>query len=102
MYAPDPNCDSLDPEPHQMYRAAILAVAMFASSLPLAVAQDAEKSDVAKPPKEKKVCRREVATGSMLPHSTCRTKAEWDAIDARNQANATQALDRRHSMSGNQ
>lgn len=83
-----------------MYRSAIFAVAMFASSFSLAVAQDAEKPDAPKPPKEKKICRSEVATGSMMSRATCHTKAEWQAIDVQNQADAAQALDRRRTMSG--
>lgn len=39
------------------------------------------------PVKEKKLCRREEVTGSIMPRSTCRTKAEWAAIDAQNAVN---------------
>lgn len=35
---------------------------------------------------EKKVCRSEQVTGSMMPKRTCHTRADWAAID---QANAT-------------
>ncbi len=83
-----------------MYRNALFAVAMFASSFSLAVALAVAKPDAPTPPKEKKICRRELVTGSMMAHSTCRTKAEWDAVDAQNQANATRALDKHRSMSG--
>ncbi|HWK37081.1 hypothetical protein [Sphingomonas sp.] len=34
---------------------------------------------------DKKICRREVATGSVMAKVTCHTKAEWDAITARGQ-----------------
>jgi hypothetical protein len=30
---------------------------------------------------EKKVCRREQEVGSIMPKRTCRTQAEWAAID---------------------
>jgi hypothetical protein len=32
-------------------------------------------------PREKKVCRREQLIGSIMPTRTCRTQAEWAAID---------------------
>ncbi len=36
----------------------------------------------ATPTPEKKVCRRDVATGTIMPKRTCRTRAEWVQIDA--------------------
>ena len=39
----------------------------------------------AKAAKEKPICRREVATGSIMPKRTCHTKSEWVAIDQQNQ-----------------
>ncbi|KQN78507.1 hypothetical protein [Sphingomonas sp. Leaf62] len=48
------------------------------------------------PPKpEKKICRREVTTGSIMARPVCHTKTEWTQIDAQNAANAGQALDQR-------
>ncbi|MEO5808520.1 MAG: hypothetical protein ABIR51_00310 [Sphingomicrobium sp.] len=35
--------------------------------------------------KVKKVCRRAIETGSIMPRSTCRTQAEWNAMTARSQ-----------------
>jgi hypothetical protein len=40
---------------------------------------------------DKKVCKREIATGSVMPKRTCKTQAEWDAITAA----STDSLDRR-------
>lgn len=40
---------------------------------------------------DKKVCKREIATGSVMPKRTCKTQAEWDAITAA----STVSLDRR-------
>jgi hypothetical protein len=39
------------------------------------------------PVKEKKVCRRDETTGSIMPKSVCHTKAEWAQIDAQNAVN---------------
>ncbi|MGN6818840.1 MAG: hypothetical protein ACTHJR_09220 [Sphingomonas sp.] len=59
-----------------------------------AMAQETTTSDSApKPVKEKKICRREAQTGSILGSpAVCHTKAEWEKIDARNSANADNAL----------
>ena len=59
-----------------------------------AVAQTATTTDSApKPVKEKKICRREAQTGSILGSSAiCHTKAEWAKIDAQNSDNADRAL----------
>lgn len=51
----------------------------------------------AKPAADKKVCRKDVSTGSILTKSVCRTKAEWTALDSANQRSADQALSRRGS-----
>jgi hypothetical protein len=40
---------------------------------------------------DKKVCKREIATGSVMPKRTCKTQAEWDAITAA----STDSLERR-------
>lgn len=58
-----------------------------------AAMQAAPAADTPKP--EKKICRREVTTGSIMARPVCRTKAEWMQIDNQNAANAGQALDQR-------
>lgn len=67
-----------------------LATAAFAIVLvsPLA-AQDP------KPPvdPDKKICRRDVATASIMAKRTCRTKAEWDAISAQSQKDRDRVID---------
>jgi hypothetical protein len=40
------------------------------------------------PIKEKKVCRSEIATGSILPKRVCRTQKQWDDIDFANRNTA--------------
>jgi hypothetical protein len=42
----------------------------------------------AKPLKEKKICRRDASTGSILPKTVCRTQNEWDDIDFANHNSA--------------
>jgi len=68
-----------------------------ASSVPAAVlfgcaalAQEASPSSPAakgsaKPVKERRICRSETTTGSMLSRSVCHTAAEWKAIEVANQ-----------------
>jgi hypothetical protein len=67
-----------------------------------AFAQDAPAADstAAKPVKEKKICRREAQTGSILGGSSvCHTKADWAKIDTANARNADDALSRSRSNS---
>jgi predicted secreted protein len=54
-----------------------------------------------KPVKEKKVCRREAVTGSIIgTRSVCHTKTEWAAIDAANAGNAEGELTRGRQQGG--
>lgn len=46
---------------------------------------------------EKKICRSDRSTGSIMPKKRCHTKAEWDAIKAEMQAQ----LDRNPKPDGN-
>ncbi len=55
----------------------------------------AENPSADKQPEEKKICRRDGVTGSRLPTKrTCRTKAEWDAINNKNAESGMQNLER--------
>ena len=55
-----------------------------------ALAQAATDAPTPKPVKEKKVCRRETVTGSIVPfRSVCHTKTEWAAIDTANAMDQT-------------
>jgi hypothetical protein len=49
---------------------------------------------------EKKVCRREDVVGSIIPDHVCRTKAEWDQIDAQNAEANKGFLERRGEAHG--
>ena len=39
------------------------------------------------PDADKKMCKTEAATGSIIPKRICRTKGEWEAMRARSLAN---------------
>jgi hypothetical protein len=80
-------------------RSVVLAVAAAAFFIAPAIAADTSADKSAKPAKEKKVCRRDMDTGSIMPKTTCHTAAEWVTIDAQNQQNADQLNSQRH-MSG--
>ena len=55
-----------------------ITIAAFALIAP----GQAQTSDAANPPhKEKKICRSEAVTGSIMPRRTCRTADEWRQID---------------------
>jgi len=56
-----------------------------ASATATIMAQDTSAAAAPEAP-EKKICRREVTTGSVMARVTCRTKAEWDAISARSRS----------------
>lgn len=84
-----------------MRRLIVLAVAC---AIPTALlAQTATPATTEKPVKEKKLCRREEMTGSIMPTRVCHTKDEWVQIDAANQKAADQfsAARRNHGPGSN-
>jgi predicted secreted protein len=53
----------------------------------------------AAPAPEKKICRAQEVTGSIMPgRKTCHTKAEWASIDGVNEAHAAQIKDNRGTV----
>ena len=64
----------------------------------LAFADPAPAAPAAPPVKEKKICRTEVATGSIMPKRICHTDADWKSIDDDNASNADR-FNRERSMS---
>ncbi len=60
---------------------AFAAVALLAAP---ALAQSNSASPASAPEKPKKICRKEVATGSLFGERTCHTAAEWREIDEAN------------------
>jgi hypothetical protein len=75
--------------------AAALAVTGTAVS-----AQDAAQPAPAQPVKEKKICRAETSTGSIMAKRVCRTKAEWSAINEQNERHTDAFRDRPHGTGG--
>lgn len=65
-----------------MRRLIVLAIICAVPSALLA--QEAAPAPAAKPAKEKKICRSEEATGSIMVKRVCHTKDEWAAIDKAN------------------
>ena len=65
----------------------MFALAIAAMLLP-AVAQEPAPSATPSPAPTakavKRICRREAPIGSIMPHQTCYTRAQWTAIDAKN------------------
>jgi len=76
-----------------------LATCLAAAMLAPAAAQDGGDTGASQPVKEKKICRRELATGSVMAKVTCRTKAEWEAITARSQNDLQRTQDLERSRS---
>ncbi|WP_140867975.1 hypothetical protein [Sphingomonas oligophenolica] len=69
---------------------------MRANAQDIAVPTGAERSTVA--PTPKRVCRKVVATGSIMPKTICLTQDDWHDMNAKTQANADEAL--RHRGTG--
>ncbi len=67
-----------------MFRVIALSVAAGFATSAVAQAPQPSAPQVAAPVKEKKICRSENSTGSILPKRTCKTQAEWTATDAAN------------------
>jgi Spy/CpxP family protein refolding chaperone len=84
---------------YNYFRAAGVALVVLASSSAFAQASSTPQIGEIKH-KEKKICRQETDTGSIMPHSTCHTKAEWDQIEQVEQANADQYRDVRRNAGG--
>ena len=80
-----------------MRRLMTLAALCVASTALYAQAAPASE----KPVKEKKICRQEDVTGSIMMARTCHTKEEWAQIDAANSRNAQHILGRDSSPTGN-
>jgi hypothetical protein len=51
--------------------------------------------------KEKKICRRQEVTGSIMPERVCHTSDEWAAIDEANRQNAQNFAAARRNARGN-
>ena len=65
----------------------LLPLMMFSLAAPAMAQTSNDAPSKTEVEKEKKICRREMSTGSMMAKRTCHTKTEWTAIDQQNQAN---------------
>lgn len=84
-----------------MFRLAMLAVVLAATPSVPAYAQDAAPAAAEPAPnKDKKVCRRQVATGSVMPKSVCRTVAEWDRLTEKGKGDLERHQNMERSRSG--
>ena len=71
----------------------LVAVALVATGT-AALAQDAAHPAPAEQVKEKKICRAEGSTGSIMTKRVCRTKAEWARIAEQNERDNQRFRDR--------
>jgi hypothetical protein len=78
-----------------MFRLIALSV-IVALATPVVAAPDAPAPApaVSRVVKDKKICRAENSTGSIMPKRTCRTQAEWSALDIANRDSVQQRRDR--------
>jgi len=58
----------------------MLTTLFFAAAMQATAPQAAPAPEKPKP--EKKICRRDAATGSIMTMRTCRTQTEWSQVDA--------------------
>ncbi len=81
-----------------MIRFGLVAALLASVALTPAMAKDNDKD--APVAADKKVCKRDVKTGSIMPRPVCRTRAEWDDMTARSQADKDRIndMDRSRSM----
>lgn len=78
----------------------LLLVAAFSAVLPAAtttaLAKDKAETTANADP-DKKVCRYESETGSMMRKRVCHTAAEWKQLDAMNTSNAREMINRNNA-----
>ena len=55
-------------------------IVMTLAALAMQTLPDVQATPTPKPPAEKKICRTETATGSVMGHRVCHTQAEWAAL----------------------
>jgi hypothetical protein len=77
---------------------AVIIFGTLAAATPAFAIQDKKADEAAKP--EKRVCRSQQVTGSMMPKRECHTAAEWKQQDDSNAANVDQFRNR-GSANGN-
>lgn len=78
----------------------ILSLAVMLAAAPAAsYAAAPDKASADKPDTEKKICKRETATGSIMSRRICHTKVEWDQLAAQGKADLDRTRDMERSRS---
>ncbi|MEY2944227.1 MAG: hypothetical protein RLY97_2241 [Pseudomonadota bacterium] len=83
-----------------MKSALFISLSLLVSLPNVAIAAETSATGTATP-KEKKICRADVNTGSIMPKRTCHTKAEWEALDRQNSSAAGKTIDGQERGLGN-
>lgn len=83
-----------------MIKTLVLAMGVLALGGAASAQQAPNPNPSPTPQPEKKVCRTDTATGSMLPKRTCRTAGEWAQIDGANAVAAENFGNMRRSSGG--
>jgi hypothetical protein len=81
----------------------LFPLALLMATVPAAgytMAPDQASAD--QPAPEKKICKNQVVTGSIMSRRVCHTKAEWNALEAQAKADLdrTRDMERSRSMVG--
>jgi predicted secreted protein len=80
----------------------LAATVAFAVSAP-ALADEKDSGAAQETPKEKKICRTETVTGSIIAkRRTCLTKAQWDQLEEANRASVDRYTSRQSGRPGGQ
>jgi hypothetical protein len=78
----------------------LLIAALLANASPDAAAKPTTATPSKDMSAEKKVCRREIPTGSIMPKRFCKTQKEWDALSASGQETIKQVKDQSSATMG--
>jgi hypothetical protein len=82
----------------------VLLLAALLANTQLATPAATVTQPAAKPSKnmaeEKKVCRREIPTGSIMPKRFCKTQKEWDELSASGQETVKQVREKSSATMG--
>jgi hypothetical protein len=81
-----------------MFRFLYAVAAFSAVAVSPALANDDPKA-APEPAKEKKVCKTDNRTGSIMPKRTCRTQEEWDRLSEQGRADLDRVRDMERSRS---
>ena len=76
------------------------AVAILSAAMSGPVMANDDPAGAADPAKkEKKICKNDAKTGSIMPKRVCRTKAEWDQLSEQGKADLDRVRDMERSRS---